>query len=135
MLGPNGNCFQVVAAPVTWDAARLACRQLGDGWDLAVVRDASVDAFIAGRIGAESWIGASDIAAEGAWVWVVDTAPFWVGSVTGSAVSGAYQNWYRLDPNGGAAGNCARIIPLLGNAWADTSCTEPYGAVCEQQAP
>jgi Lectin C-type domain len=134
ILGPNGNCFLAVATPLSWLAARLNCQTQGEGWDLAVIRDEIVDDFVAQLSSDEAWIGASDAETEGAWLWVDDTSPFWSGSLTGSAVSGAYENWFILDPNGGIAADCARLVPELGSFWADAACAEPYSSVCEGPA-
>lgn len=134
-LGPNGHCFFAVETPLRWLDARLECQARGDGWDLAVIRARAVDDFVSALSGDEGWVGATDADDEGEWFWVNDARPFWRGSgATGSAVSGAYENWHIGDPNGGIASNCARLVRQLGSVWADASCLEPHRSVCEGPA-
>ena len=78
-LGPNGDCFATVGSLLSWSAARQACRNLGDGWDLASIRDATVNSFVASLLAGETWIGAADQTREGTWRWVSDGSVFWRG--------------------------------------------------------
>jgi len=131
-VGPNAHCFAVLAAPQAWDAARASCQALGQGWDLASIRSAEVDQFVAGLITTEAWIGASDSALEGTWSWVNDGLSFWRGNAPdGGPLGGAYAHWNSNEPNGGTNSNCARIVPAVGNSWADLECGMPVGALCE----
>jgi hypothetical protein len=133
--GPNGNCFAVVAQLQTWADARQSCRDLGTGWDLASIRSAAVDQFIANLISDETWIAASDVAEEGRWVWMDDGTAFWDIDTDAGALSGAYAHWNPTEPNGGTTTNCARIVPRVGNAWADLPCDSTVAALCEGPAP
>lgn len=136
--GPNGRCFVVTTALLSWADARLECQSRGPGWDLASIRDDAVNRFM-GDLGAgEAWIGASDADAEGRWLWVGDGTPFWQGDgVTGSAVGAAYENWNSDEPNGRNNSACARLVfiangaPILAPAWADLECFELLRSVCD----
>ncbi|HEU4577240.1 MAG TPA: C-type lectin domain-containing protein [Polyangiaceae bacterium] len=134
-LGPNGNCFAVLAALQTWADARQSCRDLGTGWDLASIRSAAVDQFITRLISDETWIAASDVAQEGRWVWMDDGTAFWDVSADAGALNGEYAHWNATEPNGGNTTNCARIVPRVGNAWADLPCDSTVAALCEGPAP
>jgi hypothetical protein len=133
VLGPDDHCHFIEAVALSWDAARASCRERGTGWDLAVVRSADESTFLAARITAEAWLGASDTASEGSWSWVIDSAPFWVGA----PVAGAYINWNVTEPNGGVTTNCARALPdefgspVPGAPWADLPCAQLRASVCE----
>jgi hypothetical protein len=138
LLGPNGHCYFMDARTTTWDLARSACQQRGAGWDLVSVRSAADSAFIADALVFEAWIGASDTAREGTWVWAVDEQAFWQGAgATGAPVEGAYANWNSTEPNGGTTTNCARALPdsfgspVPDAPWADLPCTMALGAICE----
>lgn len=136
--GPSGNCFVEVATLASWSDARAACQALGAGWDLATFRSTEDTAFWAPRLTFEAWVGATDAANEGVWIWVSDGAQFWAGDgLTGAAVNGAYTSWNTTEPNGGENSDCARVLPRTTalperNApWADLECTELLGALCE----
>jgi hypothetical protein len=133
--GPNGNCFAVLAALQTWAAARQSCRDLGSGWDLASIRSDAVDQFIGSLITDETWIAASDVAQEGRWVWMDDGTAFWDVETDAGALNGEYAHWNVTEPNGGTTTNCARIVPRVGNAWADLPCDSSVAALCEGPAP
>jgi hypothetical protein len=131
-LGPNARCFVLQSALLSWSDARTSCRALGQGWDLASIRSAEVDQFLAGLLTTEAWIGATDAALESTWTWVDDGSAFWTGnSPDGTAVGGAYANWNSTEPNGGVNTNCARIVPAVGNTWADLECGSLLGALCQ----
>jgi hypothetical protein len=137
LAGPNGHCYFFDSRTLSWDAARRACQARGTGWDLVSVRSATDSAFLGDTLTFEAWLGASDAANEGSWVWVVDNQPFWVGSgATGNAVGGAYVNWNSDEPNG-LRPDCARLLPRsFGSVnpdapWADLGCDSLRGAVCE----
>src|SRR4051812_42420814 len=111
-LGPNGACFASVASLLTWADARLACRALGSGWDLASIRSAAVNSFVASLLEGEAWLGASDQVSEGSWRWVRDGTLFWRGLAdAGSSVNEAYINWSGSEPNDNRNSDCARIVP------------------------
>jgi hypothetical protein len=137
LTGPNGHCYFFQTSTLPWDAARSACLARGAGWDLVSVRSAADSAFLGDTLTFEAWLGASDAASEGTWVWVVDNQPFWVGSgATGNAVGGAYVNWNSDEPNG-LTPDCARALPRSFGSmnpdapWADLGCELLLGAVCE----
>jgi hypothetical protein len=131
-LGPNGECFTIVASLLTWADARQTCRDLGTGWDLASIRSATVNSFVTGLLEGEAWIGAADQTREGNWRWVSDGTLFWRGSAdAGSSVDDAYINWSGSEPNDNRNSDCARIVPEQNGVWADLECLELRAAVCE----
>ena len=141
-LGPDDRCYFFDASLASWAAARTACQARGAAWDLVVVRSAALSVFLGDELTFEAWLGATDAASEGQWLWVGDLFPFWTGNgTTGGASGGAYTNWNPTEPNGGTATNCARALPRsLGSAnpnapWADLDCATPLGAVCESGPP
>jgi hypothetical protein len=134
-LGPNGECFTIVATLLTWADARQTCRDLGTGWDLASIRSATVNSFVAGLLEGEAWIGAADQTREGNWRWVSDGALFWRGPAdVGSSVDDAFVNWSGNEPNDNRNSDCARIVPEQSGVWADLECLELRAAVCEGPA-
>ena len=134
-LGPNDRCYAIVETLLSWLDARRSCLSLGNGWDLAVIRDEPVNQFVATLLTSETWIGATDLLLEGAWLWVDAGDIFWTGRERGNAVNGAYVNWSDDEPNNNSNADCARILPEADGTWADLDCTTLLSAVCEGPLP
>jgi hypothetical protein len=120
----TGHCFRLIRSPSrAWSEAGFACQTLGAY--LATIESAEEQAVVASlQDGSEistAWIGGSDQAAEGAWVWV-DGAPF------------AYTNWDPGEPNDyGDGEDCAVIRFSREGRWDDRSCSGTLSFVCEQE--
>jgi lectin-like protein len=130
-LGPGEQCYLVLPAAVTWQAARANCQAEGAGWDLAAVKSRADMDFILTLVGAELWIGASDAADEGTWLWVASGARFWsdaADSGTGSGSAGGYTNWNAGEPNNVDEADCLRLLTT--GKWADLPCDSERGALC-----
>lgn len=131
------DCYYLGTSAVAWPAAREACQDRGDGWDLASIRSPQEQQFIESLIVAETWIGATDAEEDGNWRWIRDDSPFWSGNRDGSAVSGAYVRWLTDEPSGGTIPpeECARLVNKgSGWYWADVSCGNSYQYVCQGPA-
>jgi hypothetical protein len=131
----DGVCWFIGKQELSFSDARLGCRARGAGWDLAAPKTARLNAQLTRLLDAEAWIGGSDQAVEGTWVWLVDGTRFWKGDgSTGAAANGAFTNWASGgEPNGGQASDCARILPANG-AWADLQCDQLRVAACQGPA-
>lgn len=120
----NGNTYEVVLENKTWEDA-AACA-LERGGYLIEINDSLEQAMIFGNLpiinfqntsapdggnGGYLWIGANDIATEGAWIWDGDNsgsgAQFWSGAVNGSPVGGLYSNWGNEPDNFGSGQDAA----------------------------
>ena len=135
-LAPSQRCFTLVSEASTWQEARTRCQGVGTGWDLATIRDAEQNTWLAALLGTvtDAWVGASDLQSEGAWRWLDDSAAFWNGpGSTGSRVGNAYVNWNgggpTPEPNGGEASDCLRL--RTGGGWADLQCATAFASICE----
>ncbi|MDX1927618.1 MAG: Calx-beta domain-containing protein [Pirellulaceae bacterium] len=102
----NGHFYEFVSAQGgSWTSAKAGAESrtlFGLQGYLATVTSASENAFIAGKLIGQGWMGASDVEVEGTWRWV--TGPeagqeFWQGAGGGSAVNGMYNNWTPGEPN------------------------------------
>jgi hypothetical protein len=139
VVAPDDRCFVLIVTASAWEDARSACQDRGNGWDLAVIRNAQDNAALAGMLSGvtDAWVGANDLAQEGSWRWVGDANAFFTGTGTaGSASAGAYVNWNTggaPEPNGGAASDCLRLRSSGG--WADIACTSTFAALCEGPQP
>jgi len=136
MRSPSGACLFVVLAPATFTDAQAGCAARGGR--LATLRNAQDDATArllvrAGMLDAfDAFIGLSDLAVEGTFVWIVDGAP--LGPET-------YSNWYPSEPNDGGGGypeDCGVANGRRDGKWDDRPC-EPmpnvgggmYSYLCE----
>lgn len=106
----NGHSYEIVKTARTWQAAYDDAHNKG-GF-LAEINDEAENAEIYSRLnryiatneyastvasngGGASyvWLGASDAASEGTWLWIDANTQFWNGKKTGNAVSGLYSHW------------------------------------------
>jgi len=119
----GGRAYLFCEDEQTWNDARVACQTRG--YDLVVIEDAAENDFVfsqARDLGIGSfqgwWIGLSDAATEGEYVWVDGTVA-------------TYFHWASGEPDG--VDDCVRqMAPLsLARAWADIACGQRAGFVCE----
>jgi len=126
----SGACYAVFETnKVSWFTARAQCQALGVGWHLASIRSRSDSTLLASLVSSEVWVGASDQALEGTWLWVDDETVFWRGDGSGgNAVNGMYTDWNSNEPNGSDLSDCMRILPDA--KWADLQCENTLGYSC-----
>ena len=106
-----GHEYEVVAASqIGWAAARTAAQALGAGWDLVTIGSAAENTFVESLLNpalpsrSHYWLGATDTAAEGTWVWV-DGTP-WV-----------FTDWWGGEPND-VGGEDFLAYDLRSGVWA-----------------
>lgn len=111
---PDGSCFVFVNTPVTYLAARQACMNMNA--HLAYLKTSALDVAAEALVGTtNTWIGASDLATEGTFVWD-----------DGGALS--FTNWHAGEPNSGGAGatyqeDCVIIAGArVAKQWDDRPC-------------
>ena len=105
----------------TWDDAEKACKAAGK--QLATVRSAAQSALLlTAAAGNSVWIGGTDAASEGTWVWSPSNTPL------------SYTNWYSGQPDNHLGGeDCLEFNWDGGGKWNDASCTETRQYVCERR--
>jgi hypothetical protein len=121
-----------------WLDAELACendRGTATGYTHLVViaedtERSYVNTYIAGN-GNIAWIGVTDIASEGTWLWVSNepTPTGYPSNTVGASP------WGASEPNGSTNENCVEIV---GNAdFNDYDCTQllPFVCECDTHAP
>ena len=100
---------------LTWSEASAACQAAGQ--HLASVQSAAENALlVTAAAGNRVWIGGTDAASEGTWVW----------SPSGTPLS--YANWGVLEPNNAGNGEDCLNGPEL---WNDLPCTAKQKYVCQ----
>ncbi len=113
----DSSTYRVCATATNWDTAKLVCESFG--MELAVIGNSSENDDVAAFTTTPTWIGLSDQAVEGDYVWVN-------GGVIG------YDSWATSEPSGSESEDC--VLTNLGGlrgAWADSSCASSYKFVCE----
>ncbi|NLF70123.1 MAG: hypothetical protein GX575_13875, partial [Candidatus Anammoximicrobium sp.] len=128
----GGGHYQLVSPAVDF-ATALANAATAGGY-LATIRSAVENAAVASYLaGSSAWIGASDAAAEGTWLWVngpENGVQFWQGNQTGSPVGGEYSNWNGGEPNDSGGNEDAAEMNTSGR-WNDMPTTAPRAYILE----
>lgn len=112
-MAPDGSCLVFVASPLTYVQAKAACAAMDA--HLAFLKSAAVDAVAEDLVGTtDTWIGLTDLAVEGSFVWD-DGTPL------------QYSNWHAGEPNDGGndpiAEDCVIIAGArTGKGWDDRPC-------------
>jgi len=121
LLSADGaSYFAICAGFVTWDAARTECATFGG--DLAIIDDAVDQNAIMALLLGDTWIGLSDSAEEGHWIWVDGSDSIADGVPVG------YDGWAATQPEGGAE-NCGEFDPAQ-SGWADAGCDQLQPYIC-----
>jgi hypothetical protein len=100
---PDSNCslqwfggseYFVCDNDRTWSTAKANCEGIGSGWQLARIDTDGENNFLRQFVSGDMWVGGSDTAIEGVWVWEIGDAQFWqpADSPTTSAVRIAYRS-------------------------------------------
>ncbi|MCB9748821.1 MAG: hypothetical protein H6713_02315 [Myxococcales bacterium] len=116
----SGSVYWVCGAVGSWMIARVACQERGG--ELASLTSAAENSYVAARLklaDAPYWIGMSDAAREGSWIWP-DGQPLLPG----------YVNWNAGEPNDyGVGEDCGEIA--ASGVWNDEDCPSARAFVCE----
>lgn len=115
----GGHTYAVVTQGANWEDARAFCLALGG--DLVRLDDRDETVFVADlarEAGLDRiWLGASDAADEGMWVW-----PDGAGCLV--------VDWHPREPNGGTRENFAEML-TQSRTWNDIPAGTRRGYVCE----
>lgn len=127
----SGHFYELVASPISWSEALISAQSSllgGTPGHLATVTSSSEEDFILQSFGSVPlqtgggvWIGLSDAAQEGTFVWV-----------TGEALS--YTNWQSGEPNGGTFENFGETVFFGGgtsSGWNDLPGSSVRGYLIE----
>ena len=116
MLSFEDHAYHLITDTDIWANQRAACQAFG--YDLATVDSLAEANWLKDQLGARGWIGLTDTASEGNFVW---------GS---SGAVPLYTNWNSGEPNDyGAGEDCTEL--RTDGTWNDMPCTSLFQAVCE----
>jgi len=132
--------YEFVTTNITWTAARAAAAARtfnGLTGYLLTVTSAGENAFIASKLTATGWMGASDAATEGIWRWVTGPEGLEAGglgrqfSTGGTTVSGGYSSWAGGEPNNSGNEDYAQFYAGSSGQWNDLPDISLPGYVAE----
>ena len=141
--GANGHYYELVIASSTWADAKSAAEtltHLGLSGYLATITSAQENEFIRSSFDSQfnnfAWIGASDAATEGQWLWVTGPETGIQFSLVSTATAPFnYENWGPVEPNNSGNEDVAAINlggisggGTLNGQWGDTKTTVQFGA-------
>lgn len=117
MMSPSGACFLLFTGPATYAVASAACTAQGAHLAVApTAQDAQTLTALVGPTGV-AFIGFTDQAVEGSFVWVDGTPR-------------QYTNWYTGEPNDGSGNypeDCAVVAGIRNGQWDDRPCAPVAG--------
>jgi Lectin C-type domain len=112
----NGHLYEFeLREDIDWNDAHAEAQTLtkyGLSGYLATLSSDEENAFVAERLLADGWFGASDAGAEGDWKWVSgpeNGTTFWNGDFEGGVVQGQYANWNPGEPNDAGNEDCGQF--------------------------
>ena len=110
--------YTLMSDALSWGDASAAC--LAAGLQLATVQSAAQNALLlTAAAGNVVWIGGTDAASEGAWVWSPSNTPL------------SYTKWNSGEPNNANGGEDCLMVNNVGQ-WNDDWCTSKRKYVCQQ---
>jgi hypothetical protein len=115
VLGGSSYLF-CKTAPAAWTDASSACTALGA--TLVTVASAGDDAFLVSIGATNAWIGYTDAAMKGTFVWA-------------SGSSGTYTDWATGKPDSTAGDDC--VVLLADGTWNNVACGAKLAYVCQDQ--
>jgi hypothetical protein len=140
----TGNFYRLVSTAATYSVAstNAAAQTLyGVAGHIATVTSAAENTYVRGLSSVQMWLGGSDTATEGTWVWSGNGAEggvtFWQGAGSGaggSVQNGLYANWNgatQPDNAGGGVGEDFMVMLTGAGLWNDVVGTGTNAYVIE----
>eukprot|EP00964_Phaeocystis_antarctica_P034107 scaffold19389_cov66-Phaeocystis_antarctica.AAC.1 len=104
---------------LSWGDANAAC--LAANMQLASVHSAAQNALlVTAAAGNAAWIGGTDAASEGTWVWSPSNTPL------------SYTNWPTGQPDNWLGGEDCLMTRSAGGQWNDGHCASKMKYICQQ---
>uniref|UniRef100_A0A3P8QS35 C-type lectin domain-containing protein n=1 Tax=Astatotilapia calliptera TaxID=8154 RepID=A0A3P8QS35_ASTCA len=132
----GGNCYYFSTNSSPWNESRTVCKTKGG--DLVKIDSEEEQNFLRKNVQQKMeihdipfWIGLTDLAEEGRWLWVDDLneggeVQFWIALTFWRFFEP--DDWKGKDPDGE---DCGRMGPVY---WFDNSCKRSRGSICEKSA-
>lgn len=114
----------------SWEDARDRCFSIENA-HLVIIESADEDQFVFESISDKTWLGGNDREQEGRWRWSAGSAFY---DEEDGPINGAFENWHESEPNDTGLSESVPDCLMYwfeNAAWADASCGDPHGYVCE----
>lgn len=117
----TNHLYEYVSYNSNWNNAKTNAEgrtKYGATGYLTTITSEEENNFVAARLSAAGWMGASDSAVEGTWRWVT-------GPENGDLLSSHYTNWNSGEPNDSSGEDCAQFLSGSGQngKWNDLPCS------------
>mmetsp|Transcript_351 Transcript_351/g.1239 ORF Transcript_351/g.1239 Transcript_351/m.1239 type:complete len:294 (+) Transcript_351:1173-2054(+) len=126
--------LEYIREPKAWRDALKHCDMLGGS--LVAITSQERNWEVHGLIEGDTWIGASDVAAEGRWVWP-DGSPVTLLSLQMEGPSILFSGWEEGKPNNNEdpdlEHDCGQM--RLSGRWDDTDCDMEHPFICDMGEP
>lgn len=126
--------LEYIREPKAWRDALKHCDMLGGS--LVAITSQERNWEVHGLIEGDTWIGASDVAAEGMWVWP-DGSPVTLLSLQMEGPSILFSGWEEGKPNNNEdpdlEHDCGQM--RLSGRWDDTDCDMEHPFICDMGEP
>ena len=126
--------LEYIREPKAWRGALKHCDMLGGS--LVAITSQERNWEVHGLIEGDTWIGASDVAAEGRWVWP-DGSPVALLSLQMEGPSILFSGWEEGKPNNNEdpdlEHDCGQM--RLSGRWDDTDCDLEHPFICDMGEP
>jgi hypothetical protein len=132
----GGAAFAFCTTSLSRADAAAACKQMS--MELAHIADASENSWILSTaqslLTEDAWIGGTDSASEGTWVWP-DGTTFWV--VQDAGAGPGYAAWGQGEPNDEDGEDCLEMVLVAADAlvagdWNDEGCWRTQSFICRE---
>jgi hypothetical protein len=138
--GPDAHCHAALRAGAAYwfcederSFADASSRCQAAGMQLASVDSADEDIFIGNNTTEHAYLGGSDQAVEGTWVWTSTGQTFWTGGLGGTPAAGSYTNWETGQPSDVGGADCLVKDPPIGHGkWETRGCSTLQQYVCKR---
>ena len=135
-----GGCYRFLTEKLTWESAKQACEQLPGGGSLVKIDTKEQNDAIyeeVKNIMSTAWIGLTDKAKEGEWVWTSGQHASFTNWANGPEIA-MPDNYKGINRNGE---NCVVLNSdpkskanwAVPKRWNDESCLYKTGAICQRE--
>ena len=114
-------CYLSGEGERSWSEARSWCKNNDSDSDLVSIHSPLENDqawHVMKENGVNVWIGFSDRAHEGEWLWMGESSGY------------SYKHWDKNEPDGGTEENCA-FMSIETGAWRDTNCLDKHSFMCK----